>query len=992
MRKIKLIISTLMLLASAVAFAQNITVKGVVSDASGNPLPGAGVLVQGTTKGVATGLDGEYTISVPANATLVFSAVSFKDAVVPVEGQKTINVTLSDDTTLLESSVVVGYGSARKIGNIVGSVKTVTSDAIAEKPSSNVADVLQGKVAGLQVFNTSGEPESSVSLRLRGESSINLSTAPLYILDGVPVTSGIFSSINPTDIENISVLKDASSTAIYGSRAANGVIFITTKRGQMGEKPTVSARAQYGVSMLTNYKLDMMNSKELLEFEEIVNPANLTDPAFQAKKAFVLGNNIDFDWTKYLFDKTAPLYQADLSLRGATNRTNYYVSFGLYSEEGTSKINSGIQKFNVRSNVSTRVTDWLEMGTNLGLSFSKSHTIVTGWYSQSPMLCAVTELPYQTPYELIVNPDGSLSYGDVYLRYPWDNQIDLHEYYKNNTNDRQEVDLTGQAFIQLAPVKGLKIRSVEAVDAYDWTNEAINNPEYTPYSYRGRNTQAFQRYYQFSTTNTAEYTTSFGKHNVTALLGQEALLKHVKYFNARGTGLTDDRLVAFSTTTKIDSWSGYNEECTFNSYFFNANYNYDERYFVDASVRRDGSSLFGANHKYANFYAIGGMWKVKHEAFMQNVGWVNDLNVNLTYGTTGNSGLSDWYTSLGLVGAGSKYNNVSGWGLSQVPNADLTWETVATTNFRLSGRVFDRVSFDFQLYNKYSSNLLMELPFSATTGHASGWGNVAELSNKGFDLNLDIDLIHTKSFYWSVSANVNYNRNRVEKLYQGLDYITFEDEGLKYEVGHDLMEVYTPIFAGVDPADGSPTWYIPDGDGATTKTPSDDLYQFWEGHSANAPWSGGFSTNISWKNWGLTADFSWIGDRYIWVNERYYTRNTYNLAGQTNFEKCMKDIWTTPGQVTNIPKYGTPIDLFDTSFYSNAAFIRMKNITLSYSVPKKVLEKTKIVSGARVYVTGRNLLTFTNFDGYDPEVGYSNGVAGLYPNSRQIVGGIEIQF
>ena len=707
MRKIKLLFSALMLFAAVSTFAQNITVKGVVTDASGNPLPGAGVVIQGTTKGVATGLDGEYSISVPANATLVFSAVSYKDAVVPVEGQKTINVSLSEDTTLLESSVVVGYGSARKIGNIVGSVKTVSSDAIAEKPSSNVADLLQGKVAGLQVFNTSGEPETSVSLRLRGESSINLSTAPLYILDGVPVTSGVFSSINPSDIENISVLKDASSTAIYGSRAANGVIFITTKRGQMGEKPTVSARAQYGVSMLTNYKLDMMNAKELLEFEELITPAKVTDPAFQAKKAFILGNGIDFDWTDYLFDKSAPLYQADLSLRGATNRTNYYVSFGLYSEEGTSKINSGIQRFNVRSNVSTRVTDWLEMGTNLGLSFSKSHTIVTGWYSQSPMLAAVTELPYETPYQLISNPDGTISYGDVYLIYPWDSQIDLHEYYKNNTDDRQELDLTGQAFIQLAPVKGLKIRSVEAVDAYDWTNEAINNPSYAPYTYRGRNTQSFQRYYQFSTTNTAEYTTSFGKHNITALLGQEALLKHVKYFNARGTGLTDDRLVTLSTTTTIDSWTGYNEECTFNSFFFNANYNFDERYFIDASVRRDGSSLFGANHKYANFYAVGAMWKVKHEAFMQNVGWVNDLNVNLTYGTTGNSGLSDWYTSLGLVGAGSKYNKVSGWGLSQVPNADLTWETVATTNARISGRVFDKVSFDFQVYNKYSSNLLM---------------------------------------------------------------------------------------------------------------------------------------------------------------------------------------------------------------------------------------------------------------------------------------------
>ena len=991
MKKIKLLFAALMLMVSAVAFAQSITVVGIVRDAAGNPLPGAGVVIQGTTVGVATGLDGEYSISVLPNATLVFSAVGCKDAIVPVEGQTRIDITLSEDTTLLESSVIVGYGSARKIGNIVGSVKTVNNEGIAEKPAANVADLLQGKVAGLQVFNTSGEPESSVSIRLRGESSINLSSAPLYILDGVPVTSGIFSSINPSDIENISVLKDASSTAIYGSRAANGVIFITTKRGQMGEKPSLAARAQYGVSMLTNYKLDMMNAKELLEYEEHVNAALATDPAFQARKAFIVGNGIDFDWTNYLFDRSAPVYQADLSLRGATNRTNYYLSFGLYSEEGTSKVNSGIKKFNVRSNISTRVTDWLEIGSNIGVAFSKSRTIVTGWYSQSPMLCAVTELPYKTPYELIMNPDGTVSYGEVYLKYPWDGQIDLIKYYENNTNDRQELDLTGQAFLQLAPIKGLKIRTVAAIDGYDWTNEAINNPEYTPYTYRGRNSQALQRYYQFSTTNTAEYTTSLGKNNITLLVGQESLLKHVRYFNARGTGLTDDRLTAFSTTTAIDSWNGYNEECTFNSFFFNANYNFDERYFLDASVRRDGSSLFGANHKYATVYAVGAMWKIKHEQFMQDVDFVNDLNVNLTYGTTGNSGMSDWYASLGLVGAGSKYNGVSGWGLSQVPNADLTWETVATTNLAISGRLFDRVSFGVELYNKYSSNLLMELPFSATTGHDSGWGNVAELSNKGVDLTLDLDLVHTKNFYWGVSANVNYNRNRVEKLYQGLDHLTFIDEGLKWEVGHDLQEVFVAKLAGVDPEDGAPMWYIPGTDGQTTKDWSDDLYQFWDGKSANSPWSGGFSTKFAFGNWSLNADFSWIGERWIWVNERYYTRNTNTLLGQTNFEKCMMNIWTKPGDITNIPKYGTPFR-FDTSAYGNAAFLRMKNITLSYSLPKRLLEKSNLVSGVRIYATGRNLLTFTDFDGYDPEVGYSNGVAGLYPNSRQIVGGIDVQF
>ncbi len=991
MKKAKfLIVAIAAMLTGSSAFAQNsVEVSGTVTDAaSGEPIAGAGVVVKGTSSGVATNPDGTYTLTASSGATLVFSAIGFVSQEVTLDGDMVVDIALQTDAELLEGTVIVGYGSARKVGNIVGSVSTVSAEEISEKPSANVADALQGKVAGLQVFNTSGEPSSSVSLRLRGESSINLSTAPLYILDGIPVSSLVFSTINPSDIENISVLKDASSTAIYGSRAANGVIFITTKKGHASEKPSVSVRAQYGVSMLTTYNYDMMSASELLEYEELINPSLKNDITRQVFKDYVNGNGINFNWTDYLFDKSAPLYQVDATVRGATDKTSYYLSAGFYSEEGTSKINSNNKRFNIRSNVSTRITPWLEVGENIGLSFSKYKTIVTGWYSQSPMLVAVTEIPYYTPYEQILNADGTVSYGERYLQYPWDSQMDLIEYYKYNTNDKQNAQITGQVYVQLSPINGLKIRSVAAADAYDYTNESIAKPSFTPYSYRGSNSQYFERYYQISTTNTAEYATNFGLHNLIFLLGQESILKHQKILSAYGTGLTDDRLTAFSTATKIEEWSGYNEEAAFNSFFANTNYNYDERYFADASVRIDGSSIFGANNRYATFWSAGLMWKAKHENFLRDVSWLNCLDVNLTYGTTGNSGMISWYPSLGLVGAGAKYNNVSGWALSQVPNADLSWETVSTANARISARVLGRFSVDFQLYNKYSSDLLMELPYSATTGHTSGWGNVAELSNKGMDLELSLDLIHSKDFYWNVSANVNYNRNRIEKLYQGLDEITFEDYGLKYEVGHDLNEVYVPIRAGVDPEDGSPMWYTREGE--TTKVYTDDLYQFWEGKSTNAPWSGGFSTAVSWKNFGLNADFSWIGDRYIFVNERYYTRNTYNLLGQSNFEKCMFDIWTEPGQVTDIPKYGTPF-YFDTSWYSNAAFLRLKNITLSYTVPASALG-WKTVSGAKVYVTGRNLLTFTNFEGYDPEVGYSNGTVGLYPNSRQVVIGAEITF
>lgn len=971
------------------ATAQNIKVKGTVADASGEPIIGATVIVEGTKTGTSTGADGGFSISVPPDATLTFAILGYKTHSEKVAGRTNLIVTLESDAEYLEETIVIGYGSGQKIGNIVGSVTTVSSKDIASSPSSNIGDALQGKVAGLQIFNTSGEPQSSVSIRLRGVSSLNLSNAPLYILDGVPVSSDVFSSMNPQDIENISILKDASSTAIYGSRAANGVIVVTTKKGQKGEKPTVSVRAQAGVSMLTNYNMDMMNSAQLLEFEQLCVPSLKTDPAFIAKKNFILGNNINFDWTDYLFDKAAPIVQGDASFRGATDKTNYYVSFGYSSEEGTAKSNSGSDRYTLRSNLDIQMAKWFKFGANLALSFTKYQTIVTGWYTQSPILQAVTGIPYYTPYQLVYNEDGTFSYGDVYQVYPWNNDIDLNEYYKKNTNNRQAVNLMGQTYFLFTPVKGLNIRLQQAIDAFDYTNESIHLPSYTPSSARGTNAQAFQRYSQLSSTNTIEYKNNIAnKHFFTALLGHESFVKTEKTFSMTGTGLTDDRLVSIGSTTSIDSWGGGTMECTFNSFFLNLNYDYSGKYFVDASVRTDGSSLFGKNHRYATFYSVGAMWKIKNEPFLKNVSWIDELNMNLSYGTTGNSGLSEWYASLGLVGSGPKYNGNAGWAISQIPNSDLTWETVGTLNYRISGRVFDRVSFGVEFYNKQSKNLLMEIPYSATTGHSSGWGNVASMVNRGVDLELNFDFIHSKNVYWGASVNVNYNNNEITKLYQGLDEISFPDYSLKYQVGYSSSLVYTQVRAGVDPEDGSPMWY--DLNGNLTKTYSDDIMQFC-GLDTNAKWSGGFSTNFSWKGLGINADFSFIGKRYVFLNERYYTMNPQTVLFTSNFETKMLNIWTHPGQQTDIPKYGTPF-YHDTSRFSNAAFLRLKNLSVSYSLPKKILEPTKILSGVKVYVTGRNLLTVTDFEGYDPEVGYSNATSGMYPNSRQIVGGIEITF
>lgn len=660
----KIFLFIVVLCFSFIAFAQQQQISGTVTDAKGNPIPGATVLVEGTQNGTATAPDGKFTLTVPANATLLVSFIGYKAEKVAIAGKTSIQIVLREDSEVIEEVVVVGYGSGKRVGNIVGSVSTLSAKEIAGRPTANIGDALQGKVPGLQIFNTSGEPQSTVKMQIRGASSLSLATAPLYILDGVPVQPSVFTQINPQDIENISVLKDASATAIYGSRAANGVIYITTKKGVKGEKAQVSVRAQYGISMLTNYNMDMMNSEELIRFEELCRPELKTDPAYQAKKAFILGNGINFDWTDYLYDKSAPLVQADASLRGATENTAYYVSLGYYSEEGTAKVGSGLDRFTFRANLDTQLARWLKFGANVGLTYSKYKTITTGWAEESPILQAVTNPPYYTPYELIQNADGTISYGDVQLIYPWsaNGMHDLNKYYKDNTNDQVQANVMGQTYFTATPIEGLTIRASQAVDAFDFTNTAIARPNYAQQAgLTSSRRESFQRYYQLLSTNTVEYRTDFGTgvHSLTGLLGHESIIKNNTNFNAKGIGYNDDRILSFGSAVDIVNWAGGKSESASNSFFANFNYKYNNKYFVDASVRTDGSSLFGADHRYATFFSVGAMWKMKDEKFLTDVAWVNNLNLKASYGTTGNGGLSP-YQALGLVGSGASYNGHAG--------------------------------------------------------------------------------------------------------------------------------------------------------------------------------------------------------------------------------------------------------------------------------------------------------------------------------------------
>ena len=919
--------------------------------------------------------------------TLVISFIGMENKEVPIK--PSVKVTLKPMTELLSEVLVTGtYGSAKKLGSMVGSVAAVKSEKIANRPSANFADALQGQVAGLQVFTSSGEPSEGVSMRLRGIGSINSSSEPLFILDGAPISSGAFSAINPNDIENLTILKDASSTSIYGSRAANGVIVITTKRGK-GVKPTVTIKGQYGISQRAVENITLMNSEQYFNFCETVNPNYKTNEAFQANKEFALKHGISTDWYDYFFKDNAPTYQLDASITGVANNTNYFISASHYDAEGIEPA-SGMKRETVRSNIDTKVSDWFRVGLNLGLSYEDFETngfAGTGnsWYNVATL--SKWAIPYETPYEIIENADGSISYGK---RKNILDKIGLwNPYYllENQPTEKNKIRLYGNAFEEITPIKGLTIRAAQAIDAFDYRYRYVSLPaDYN--NQKGSASESFQRYSSFTFTNTAEYKFSINEmHNISALVGQESIIYNGSSFGASVDNITDGRLPMLSNGTIPKQPSASKKKKVMNSYFSRLEYNFGEKYFFDASFRTDGSSIFGRDNRWASFFSVGTMWNVSKEAFMEDIDWLKDLKVKFSYGTTGNSAFDGdpYYPSLGLVGTG-KYNGDQTFYISSVQNDGLTWEKQKTINIGLSARLFDRLDIDLAYYDKKTTDMLMTIPYSYTTGHSSGWGNIGSMFNRGFEATVSYDIINRRNLQWSVSANINYNKNQITELFGGRDGYVVANTGIKYQVGMPYGELYYVRWVGVDPADGQQIWL--DKDGNETKTYSEDNAVF-TGKQRYAPWAGGFSTSFFWKGFSINADFSYVLGKYTINNDAFFYNNP-NFAGQLNQSTDMLDMWTTPGQVTNIPAANSELR-FDTHLIENASFLRLKNLTIGYTLPENWLHKTGFIKGARIFAVGRNLLTVTNYTGADPEVD-SNLQLGKYPNTKQFTIGAELTF
>ena len=977
-----------LLMTAATASAQKL-VSGRVTDTHGEPVMGATVRVPGTKVITTTDANGNFKLKgVPATAKKIsVSYIGMQPTTVSVAGN--VQVVLKDNE--LGEAVVIGYGTAQKVGTVVGSVKKVGGEKVENNPTANVADALQGKVAGLQVLNNSGDAGdiNNASIKLRGTGSFTASNTPLIVIDGSPAGTGMLAMLNDKDIESVTTLKDASATSIYGSRAANGVIFITTKKGRAEEKAQITISQSVGWSQLANAINNQMNSSELLQFQ--LENGIITPDQYQTYKLHGANTN----WQKYYFDNAAPMYNTDFSLRGGSGNTTYFVSASYKSQNSLTKVGH-LKRYTLRSNLDTKPKQWL----NFGLKQSVAYT--DRLYN-----------PDVSRDELVANTANSVCAAYLYPAYwdPYSEEAKKTHYitFANATDpmwERQMMPATindiiynGVAYAQIQPVKGLTIKSQLGLYASDSRIFEAHDPSIPALNGVGSASASSSRSSMWTITNTVEYKFNIGdKHAITLLAGQEGIKGSSKGFSASATGITDSRLLNFAgaTTPNMPGYSSSKYE--YLSFFGRADYALMNRYFFNFTIRNDKSSRFGADNRAANFLSGGVMWRLSDETFMAATkSWLTDLQVKYSVGSTGNSEIGN-YSSLGLTTT-TQYNGDAGLVIAQPSNKELGWEKQIQSNVGLTARLFDRVNIDVNYYNRKTKNMLMSTPLAYTTGFSSMMLNVGQLTNNGVEVEVSYDAFRSRDAFVNVYANFAYNANKIDKLFNGQQSWDRPSYYLSYVVGKSI-NYYMAEFAGVDKNDGLAMWYTKGnhGNGKTvhefnpetmTKTYSNDLLQD-VGKSYYPNMNGGFGFTASWKGLSLNADFAFVLNKYMLNMDYQFSTNNANAKQGFNQSRDMFKMWKKPGDITDIPSLATE-NVIDSRVLQNASFLRLKNLTLSYSLPQQWMQATRFFDSVRIYATARNLFTATKYKGGDPEKD-GNISLGFYPGTRQYMLGVEVSF
>jgi len=1012
-----------MLCSSVAVHAQQRMVTGTVTAASdGLPVDAVAVVEKGTTNSTLTGSDGSYTITVKgSNPVLVFNFLGMKQKEIPVGNQSIINVILEYDAIGLEETIVVAYGTAKK-STFTGSAVVVKAAAINDIPRASFENALVGTVAGLQMSPGSGQAGSSVNIRIRGTGSMNATNEPLYVIDGVPVISGdlsglnyasnnVMNTINPGDIENITVLKDAAASALYGSRAANGVVLITTKSGQKG-KMNVNLKINAGFTPEFAYnnweKADPESQKAFVLDNYTAWGIYYDDlPYDEAREAAlsdyksIIGEDPRgyFSWEDAIL-RTASFQNYELSASGGSDNTIYYASIGYTKENGRVRAND-VSRYNGRLNVTQKIASFLELASNISFSSVEKNGFNDTYNNGANYFHMVRNMLYDNWWPQ--NEDGT------WHTSPWRTyaqNVLYYDNYRESVSDINRLAINEALKVQILPelyVKSILGYDESRLDDYSWRASI----HYDATSTSGNVTNIHNKWLKMVSSTTANYNQTFAdKHNVALLAGFEAEKNQTDIVRAVGTKLP-------TLTSKTVATAG---EKTSNAYYYGNNmmsilsrleYNYANRYYLSGSYRRDGSSKLSASTRWGNFWSVSGAWRIKDEAFLQSADWLSNLRLKASYGVNGTLPTAN-YGHIPLYSFGYNYNNDPGGRVTTVADDKLTWETNYTSNFGLEAGFLDnRLTINVEYYNRDSKNLLQNVPISTNTGFSSILTNFGAMNNKGLEIEVGGDLIRQKDILWHLSINAATLKSRVTKLYDGADIIWYDPTGgdnqarFIYREGFSPKSFWGKEWAGVDPDTGEPMWYTNN----ETTTP----YKTLNGRAVTNKWSGatetiigcadpklfgGINTDFSWKGLSLYLNFTYsLGGDVFNAYERYMNDDGY-FTSRTRTWKAM-DYWKQPGDVTQGPRLGLAeseqFGSYQSRWLYNNNYLRLKNTTVSYNIPKRIVNMAKL-SSVRVFFTGANLWTIASQNYFDPEPNVYGVKSWELPMGKTYTFGLELNF
>ncbi|MCS7004136.1 MAG: TonB-dependent receptor [Cytophagales bacterium] len=1020
----KLIAFLMIYLACAFVYAQDRMIRGkVTSKDSPQGLPGVNVLVKGTTNGTITDMDGVFNLSVPENAVLVFSFVGYQTKEIALSDNQTeVNVVMEEDIKLMEEVIVVGYGASSK-QLITGSVSSVKSEVLVQTVTPSIDGALTGRTAGVQIQSASGTPGAAFAVKVRGGSSISgTANEPLYVIDGVPMTSGTvgssgfgnvqptnaLSDLNPADIESIEVLKDAAAAAIYGARGANGVVLITTKSGAKG-KTKINVNTSYGIQEPRRY-YPLLNAEQYKQFAASPDVVAATGTVSNFD-----GNNNNTDWQKQIFRRgfEAPIQNHEISMSGGKEKTKFFTSVGYFRQDGILR-GTSYERYTQRLNIDHEINDKVRIGLKTGNTFSFNDRQQSDNDDRAPINNAMFALPTAPIY----NPDGTFNttngvagttLGNIALNpvVTVKAPIFLTENFRNITNAYVDWDITDkltlkhQWGIDYATVRDHAFRPLLLNKALAATADGLG---------------AFSNQIRLLQQTYLSYSETFNDaHNVTLMGGWSFERMRDRFLTSESRTFPTDLIQyqdgdpIFGRATAVD--------VGFQSFFGRIQYDYKAKYLWTLNYRIDGSSRFGKKNRYGNFPGVSLGWRVSEEGFWQSLKkTISEFKIRGGWGIQGNDRIGN-FSFLSTYGTGSTYSsattvNAGGLVITRLANPRLRWEQTEQYNVGVDlGLLKDRVTATVDLYYKHTTGILFSVPIASSTGFTSYLDNVGSLENRGLEVSFNTANVKTESFSWTSSFNITFNRNKLLSMYPNAPDFQFANnaDGLSgsnraggvFVVGQPIGTFFLLQYQGVDPATGDPIYLDKNGDGKIDPDNSNIALNDRVFYDPNPRHFGGFTNDFKYKNFDMNIFFQWTYGNLIHNQNRYLLDDPSSVG--RNKGEAVLDRWQKPGDVTYVPRAGTPFGGQATirkSSYAleDGSFLRLKNFSIGYNLPKSSLEKIKIAS-LRVYIMTQNLLTFTNYSGLDPEVNFSGPTATIqgqdrytYPQARTYTLGLNIGF